>query len=171
MKIPARSSSCATRADASVTAACSEAIYSHGITYFVNALAIFGVLLMALAANLVVLRWPRVNLRLTYGMPFASLALAYLFLLESLAGLEPLLRAMASIILLSLPLFFAGLIFSESLRRAGDAAGPLASNLSGPVAGSVLEYASLWWGIKSLYIIATIIYAGALAVFLRHRRN
>jgi hypothetical protein len=65
-------------------------------------------------------------------------------------------------VLLSLPLFFAGLIFSESLRQAGEAAGPLASNLSGSVVGGILEYGSLWWGIKSLYVIAAVVYAGAL---------
>jgi hypothetical protein len=62
---------------------------------------------------------------------------------------------------LSLPLFFAGLIFSESLRRAGETARPLASNLSGSFAGGVLEYGSMIWGIKSLYVIAAIVYAGA----------
>jgi hypothetical protein len=69
---------------------------------------------------------------------------------------------MASMTLLSLPLLFAGLIFSESLRRAGETARPLASNLSGSVVGGMLEYGSLWWGIKSLYVIAAVVYAGAL---------
>jgi hypothetical protein len=62
---------------------------------------------------------------------------------------------------LSLPMFFAGLIFSESLRRAGETARPLASNLSGSFAGGVLEYGSLLWGVKSMYLIAMVVYAGA----------
>jgi hypothetical protein len=95
-------------------------------------------------------------------MLFASLALTYLLPLDVFVGLPPVVRAVVSMIVLSLPLFFAGLIFGESLRRAGETAGPLASNLSGSVAGGVLEYGSLWWGIKSLYVIAAVVYFGAL---------
>jgi len=132
-----------------------------GTTWLVNALAISGVLLMALAANLIVLWKSHLNLGLVYAFLFASLALTYFFPLHLLTGLLPVVRALTSMILLSLPLFFAGLIFSESLRRAGETAGPLASNLSGSVAGGILEYGSLWWGVKSLYVIAAITYAGA----------
>jgi hypothetical protein len=46
----------------------------------------------------------------------------------------------------------------------------LASNLTGSVAGGVLEYGSLMWGIKSLYVIAAVVYLGAwLATRLRRR--
>lgn len=133
-----------------------------GTTWFVNVLAISGVLLMALGANLLVLSRPRINLRLIYALLFASLILTYLFPLDLLIGFSLAVRALGSIILLSLPLFFAGLIFGESLRRAGETARPMASNLSGSVAGGVLEYGSLLWGIKSLYVIAAVVYAGAL---------
>ena len=133
-----------------------------GTTWLVNSLAISGVLMMALAANVIVLRAPRLDLRLIYVLLFASLALTFFFPLNLLVGLAPTLRAMASMTLLSLPLLFAGLIFSESLRRAGETARPLASNLSGSVVGGMLEYGSLWWGIKSLYVIAAVVYAGAL---------
>jgi hypothetical protein len=133
-----------------------------GTTWLVNALAISGVLLMVLAANVIVLMRPRLRLPPIYALLFASLALTYLLPLDVFVGLPPVLRAVASMIVLSLPLFFAGLIFGESLRRAGETAGPLASNLSGSVAGGVLEYGSLWWGIKSLYVIAAVVYFGAL---------
>jgi hypothetical protein len=142
-----------------------------GSTWLVNALAISGVLLMALAANLLVLWRPHVNLRLAYVLLFASLGLAYFVPLEWLAGFAPFMRALLSVALLSLPLFFAGLIFSESLRRAGETAKPLASNLSGSVAGGMLEYGSIGWGIKSLYVIAFVTYAGALLAFLLQRKR
>jgi Flp pilus assembly pilin Flp len=58
-------------------------------------------------------------------------------------------------------LFFAGVIFSEALRRAKETAQPLASNLSGAVVGGMLEYGSILWGIKSLYLIAAVVYIGA----------
>lgn len=142
-----------------------------GTTWLVNVFAVSGVLLMALGANLVVLWRPRINLWLAYTLLFASLALAYVFPLDWLTGFAPVVRALMSVILLSLPLFFAGLIFGESLRLAGETTRPLASNLSGSVAGGILEYGSLLWGIKSLYVIATVVYAGALLAFLVQKRR
>lgn len=141
-----------------------------GTTWLVNSLAISGVLLMALGANLVVLWRPHLNLRLIYVLLFASLALTYFLPLDLLIGLSPVIRAIASMTLLSLPLFFAGLIFSESLRRFGEPTAPMASNLSGSVAGGVLEYSSLVWGIKSLYVIGAAVYVGALLASRAQRK-
>jgi hypothetical protein len=151
--------------------AITELALLFGTTWLVNVLAVSGVLLMALGANLVVLkRRSPLNLRLVYALLFAGLGLNYFFPLELLLGLAPAVRALTSMVLLSLPLFFSGLIFSESLRRAREAARPLASNLSGSVAGGVLEYGALLWGIKSLYVIAALLYGGALLAFLRGRK-
>jgi len=132
-----------------------------GTTWIVNALAISGVLLMALAANIIVLWRAKINLNLSYILLFSSLAISYFFPLDILIGTNPIIRVLASTLLLSLPIFFAGLIFSESLRQAGETGRPLASNLSGSVAGGVLEYGSILWGIKSLYVVAAIVYLGA----------
>jgi spermidine synthase len=132
-----------------------------GTTWLVNALAISGVLIMVLAANLLVLRSSRINLRWTYALLLVCLLALFFFPLELLVGLPIAIRTIGSVLLLSLPLFFSGLIFSESLRRAGETARPLASNLSGTMAGGMLEYGSLMWGIKSLYLIAIVVYLGA----------
>jgi len=142
-----------------------------GTTWLVNALAISGVLLMALLANLLTLQVPRIRLGLVYSLLFLSLAASYLIPLEWFITLAPALRAIVGTIFLSLPMFFAGLIFSESLRRAGETARPLASNLSGSFAGGVLEYGSLLWGVKSLYLIAIVVYAGAWLVAMTRKRQ
>jgi SAM-dependent methyltransferase len=136
-----------------------------GTTWLVNTFAISGVLLMALAANFVVLRRPRLRLQPLYVQLFLSLALNYFFPLDLLNNYSVLARAVGGMALLSLPLFFAGLIFSESLRRSGDTASALGSNLSGSVAGGILEYGSLYWGIKSLYILAALVYLAAWIAF------
>lgn len=125
---------------------------------------------MVLAANLVVLRSSRINLRWAYALLLACLLVLYFFPLDLLVGLPLLVRTIGSVVLFSLPLFLSGLIFSESLRRAGETAGPLASNLSGTMAGGLLEYGSLMWGIKSLYLIAMVVYLGAFLVS-RGKRN
>jgi hypothetical protein len=141
-----------------------------GSTWFVNVLAISGVLMMALLASLIVAKAQRVNIRAMYLLLFASLAVNFLAPPDLLIGLSVGARAIASMVLLSAPLFFAGLIFSESLRRAGETSRSLASNLTGSVAGGVLEYGAILWGIKSLYLLAGAIYAAALAAFLVKRK-
>ncbi len=142
-----------------------------GTTWLVNALAISGVLLMILGANLIVLWRKAINLKVIYTLMFASLGLIYFFPLETLNQLAPLPRAASSVFLLSLPLFFSGMIFSELLRRAGETARPLASNLTGSVFGGVLEYTSIWWGVHSLYITALFVYALAFLVYLWQLRG
>jgi SAM-dependent methyltransferase len=141
-----------------------------GTTWLVNALAISGVLIMILFANLFVLWRKQLNLWVTYIFLFLSLALIYFIPLDVFSELDSLIRAVLSTVYLSFPLFFAGIIFAESLRRAGNTSRPLASNLSGTMVGGVLEYGSLWFGIKSLYIIAGVLYLGAMLTLL-FRKN
>jgi hypothetical protein len=138
-----------------------------GTTWLVNALAISGILIMILFANLLVLKTKRINIRLSYFFLFISMALVYIFPLEILNQLAPLLRTISSVSLLSVPLFFSGLIFAESLRRREKASGAFASNLSGSVAGGILEYSSIWWGVQNLYIIGAVIYILAFFAYLR----
>ncbi|OGO07312.1 MAG: hypothetical protein A2Y61_08260 [Chloroflexi bacterium RBG_13_60_13] len=141
-----------------------------GTTWFVNVLAISGVLVMALGANLIILRLRRVNLQAMYILLFASLTLAYIVPADLLVGLPFVARVLGGSALLSLPLLFAGLVFSESLRRTGDAVRPLASNLSGSVVGGALEYGSMITGVKSLYIVAAVVYLGAWVAARVQRR-
>ena len=129
-----------------------------GTTWLVNAIAISGVLLMILFANLVVLRTRKISLPIAFGLLILCIVAIYFFPIQSLNQLNFLPRLLAGGGLLSLPLFFSGLIFAESLRRKGETARPLASNLSGAMFGGMLEYGSLAWGIKSLYLMAIGLY-------------
>ena len=148
--------------------AITELALLFGTTWFVNSLAISGVLVMALLANLFVLTRKQINLTWVYICLFAAIALGYFVPLSTFAALPEALKAILSTALLTSPLLFSGIIFSESLRRAGETAGPLASNFSGSAAGGLLEYSSSLWGIKSMYIIAAVVY---LAAFLTSRRS
>ena len=140
-----------------------------GTTWFVNSLAISGVLAMALFANLYVLKTKGLNLSWIYFLLFASLVFGYFFPLARLAGYHPLVKGIIGTTVLCVPLFFAGMIFSESLRRYGETSRPIASNFSGSAVGGILEYGSIWWGIKSLYLVAIILYIGAMVAAIRQR--
>jgi len=70
---------------------------------------------------------------------------------------------------LCLPVFFAGIIFVSSFARAGFRGSALGSNLFGALVGGLLESASLWFGLKSLAIIAALLYVGSAAFLSRIR--
>jgi hypothetical protein len=63
--------------------------------------------------------------------------------------------------LATLPLFFSGLAFSSELRRQADPAPVLSANLLGAVVGGLLEYNSMYLGIRALALIALVLYGGA----------
>ena len=78
-------------------------------------------------------------------------------------------RAVVSTLALCTPVFFAGIIFVSSFARAGFRGSALGANLFGSLIGGLLESASLWFGLKSLTIIAALLYLGS-AVFLSRIR-
>ncbi|MBL4889696.1 MAG: hypothetical protein JKX97_06720 [Candidatus Lindowbacteria bacterium] len=65
-------------------------------------------------------------------------------------------------IVLTLPLFFSGFAFSSELSRNESVSSALSSNLFGTMLGGYLEYNSLYFGFRFLYILALITYAFAL---------
>jgi hypothetical protein len=63
------------------------------------------------------------------------------------------------------PVFFAGMIFISSFERASFRGSALGSNLFGSLLGGLLESLSMWFGLKSLTVLAALLYL-ASAVFL-----
>ena len=73
-------------------------------------------------------------------------------------------------VVLTLPLFFAGLIFSSGLERAEDIGSVLSANILGAMLGGFLEYNSMYWGFSSLYPLGLTLYALALVCTERARK-
>jgi hypothetical protein len=86
-----------------------------------------------------------------------------------LAGMDPWVRMLLGTAILSLPFFFSGLVFSTSFKATASPAVAYGSNLLGAVAGGLLEQGSLAHGIRSLSLLALVIYA--LAYLLLQRRR
>jgi hypothetical protein len=74
-------------------------------------------------------------------------------------------------LLVALPVLFASLIFSTLLAQRMDPAGALAYNLLGAIFGGALEYSSLAVGIKALYLLAALVYGGALLMSMRRTQH
>ncbi len=141
-----------------------------GTTWVVNSIVVSGLLCLIVAANLVYQKFPKIPLIWAYAGLFASLTVSFATPLEQLFFDSFMARAAASIIVLCLPVFFAGIIFVSSFAKANFNGSALGSNLFGSLVGGLLESLSLWVGLKSLIVLATIIYAGsAIALLLPAR--
>lgn len=137
-----------------------------GTTWMVNAVVVSGLLCLIVGANLVYSALPRIPLAVAYAGLFVSLAVMFALPMEKLFYESWTLRALVATLALCMPVFFAGIIFISSFARVGFRGSALGSNLFGALLGGLLESSSLWFGLKSLTILAAILYL-ASALFLR----
>src|SRR5262249_22253828 len=68
--------------------------------------------------------------------------------------------------LVALPLFFSGFAFSSELRLQANLPAALSANLLGAMLGGFLEYNSLYFGFRALYVFALVLYGLALGATL-----
>jgi spermidine synthase len=137
-----------------------------GTTWVVNAIVVSGLLCLIVAANLFYGAMPRIPLWIPYAGLFLTLAVMFAVPVEKLFFASWLLRAVVATLVLCIPVFFAGIIFVSSFARAGFRGSALGSNLFGSLLGGLLESFSLWFGLRSLAILAAALYLLS-AVFLR----
>ncbi len=132
-----------------------------GTTWVVNSIIIAGLLLLIVAANAVVKLKPTFPAGVAYIGVFISLAASYWVPLQKFLVSSFWIKISASIFFLCLPVFFAGVIFIRSFATAGFRVEALGSNLFGAMVGGILESASMLTGIRSLVIIAGLLYAAS----------
>jgi hypothetical protein len=135
---------------------------AFGNTWQVVGIVIVGILAMAYLANAAALR-----------LGVSNPAPAFVALIASLLGglavshhgaFPPTLPGrIATLAVLTCPIFFAGMAFSALLARARDVPGAMAMNLLGALLGGLLEYNSMYFGFRFLYWLAIGLYALALA--------
>jgi spermidine synthase len=142
-----------------------------GTTWVVNSIVISGLLCLIVAANLVYQRFPRVPLQWAYTGLFLSLLVSFLVPLEKLFFESFVIRVGVSTIVLCLPVFFAGIVFVSSFAKAQFRGSALGSNLFGSLAGGLLESLSLWFGLKSLIVLAAVIYGGSAVTLIWRNPN
>ena len=138
-----------------------------GTTWIVNSIVISGLLLLIVAANFLVQFVPRFPVGIAYVWIFLTLFVSYAVPLEKLFFAAMWARVLTAMIVLCLPVFFAGIIFVRSFAREGFRGEALGSNLMGSMVGGILESASLWTGIRFLLVLAALLYLAswiALAV-------
>ncbi len=137
-----------------------------GSTWIVNALVIASFLLMGLLANSLVMFIP-ISKRLAYCALFILLAASMLFPYSLLDALPRVATAFAAGVLVGLPVFFSGLVFSRSFRDVAHPAQGLGINLLGAVVGGALENFVMIGGTLMLGVLAIALYAISAALLAK----
>ena len=129
-----------------------------GSTWVVSSIVISAILVMILFANYYVNSFKTKRIEFYYSLLFLSLIFNYLFPVNSFVFLGFLPKLTLSSFFVSIPLLFAGIIFAKSFRNTKNIPTAFGSNLIGAIVGGIFEYASLAYGLKSLYIVAILMY-------------
>jgi len=126
---------------------------TFGNTWQVIGIVIAGILTMAFLGNCAV-QWLDIRRPLApYLFLFAALAVGWYLAWSGGFASTPLGRLETSIVL-TLPLLFSGIVFSTLLSSKGQISGMIAMNLLGAICGGLLEYNSMYFGFRFLYLIA-----------------
>jgi hypothetical protein len=151
------------------TKAITELGLTFGSTWEVIAVVIAGVLLMAFLANAVVQKFGIRRPQLAFILLLASLAAGWLVMgaggFASTVG-----GRVATVLLLTCPMFFSGIVFSTLLGARGSVSAVMSANLLGAMCGGLLEYNSMYFGFRFLYLVAMGFYGLALAHWALSRR-
>ena len=135
-----------------------------GTTWVVNSIVIAGLLLLIVAANyLVEYKWD-FHVSWAYAGIFVSMLASYLVPLEKFLYFSFTSKMLMATVVLCLPVFFAGIVFVRSFARESFPAGALGANLFGGLVGGLLESLSLWTGIRSMVIVAGLLYLASWIV-------
>jgi spermidine synthase len=141
-----------------------------GATWWVNCVALSALLLVLVLANLWVHRRGVHRLGPLYAALLACLMGIYLFPWQQL-----LFGTRTVGILLAgaycLPVFFAGVIFTESFRRCEGKSSSFGSNIVGAVAGGLAQNVSFIVGLKALLLLAALFYSLSGICGLLERRK
>jgi spermidine synthase len=129
-----------------------------GTTWLVNSIVIAGLLALIVASNFLVQYLPKIPVGIGYVCILCTIAAGYFIPLDRLFFHSIWVKALAATAVLCLPVFFAGIVFIRSFAAEGFRSEALGSNLLGALTGGMLESLSMWTGIRSLLIIAAVLY-------------
>jgi len=138
-----------------------------GTTWVVNSIVIAVLLLLIVAANGVAAKFPNIRPGVAYAAILIAIAINYALPYEAIFFRSFLLRATLATLILTLPVFFAGIVFIRRFAASGFSAAAIGSNLLGSLGGGLAESLSLWLGLKSLLVVAALLYASAWVVSRR----
>jgi hypothetical protein len=134
-----------------------------GSTWVVNTVAIVAFLVMAISANALMMYMSPSRIGV-YVLLFAALLLGIIFPAGLLLGLSPIIKLLTAGLIVALPVFFSGMLFSLAFRDTADPSTSLGINLLGALVGGFSENMVMLGGTSLLGILAIAFYAFSFAV-------
>ena len=131
-----------------------------GTTWLVNSIALTGILTVLLLSNLYIKVRPPENLSSYYICLCVSLVGIYAIPWTRIPGPGMLIGTLMCIAY-CVPVFFAGIIFTESFRRRAGRSDAFGANMLGAVAGGLTQNLAFIVGMKALLLIAVLVYGVA----------
>jgi hypothetical protein len=151
------------------TKSISDTTLFFGATWFVTLVVVLGVLLMVIAANLLAERLRAFSFWM-YAPLFAALLLLLAVPRESVLGLGYGERLLWTLLVVPLPVFFAGIVFSTTFRESAAPSAVFGANLIGAMLGGFCEYLSMVIGSHRLSLLVAAAYLGSLLAMLAARK-
>ncbi len=146
----------------------SKASVVLGNTWQTNAAIVSGVLVMALLANYIVYRFPRLRSNVAY-IALISICVALYFVdLAQFAFLPYVARVVVVGCLTTLPMLFSGIIFTRSFASTSRKDEALGANIIGSLVGALLQSVTFVVGIKALLLIVAGLYGLSWLAMPRH---
>ncbi|HVT90473.1 MAG TPA: hypothetical protein VHD56_16585 [Tepidisphaeraceae bacterium] len=141
-----------------------------GTTWVVSLIVISGTLLMVLLANALAMRMHRELTGWAYLPVFGAVILLAFMPRSLILGLPMAGRLAWALLVVPLPIFFAGLIFSTTFRRAANPSLCFGANLVGATIGGFCEYLGMWIGTNALsYFILAAYLASSVCLYFKPR--
>jgi len=140
----------------------------YGSTWFVVSIVISFILIMAYFANLMIIKNFKIKISIIYFFILISLLIGYYVTYLDLSNLPSSFLKFIVPTVLTIPIFFSGLAFSKQLSMEKSVSIALSSNILGAIFGGLLEYNSMYFGFRSLYLLGFAMY---LLAFLFTKKN
>jgi hypothetical protein len=151
------------------TKSISDSTLFFGTTWFVTLVVVTGVLLMVIGANLVAERLRAFSFWM-YAPLFALLALLLIVPREHVLEYGFTGRLLWTLLVVPLPVFFAGIIFSTTFRDTVQPSAAFGANLLGAMVGGFCEYLGMAIGNHRLSLLVIVAYLGSLFILATSRR-
>jgi hypothetical protein len=151
------------------TKSISDSTLFFGATWFVTMVVVAGVLLMVIGANLLAERLRTFSFWM-YAPLFATLALLIMVPRERVLEYAFAGRLLWTLLVVPLPVFFAGIIFSTTFRDTASPSAAFGANLVGAMLGGFCEYLAMAVGSHRLSMLVIVAYLGSMLVLLSARR-
>jgi len=133
----------------------------YGGTWIVISVIILVILFMAFLANLFIVKKVKLNEIQIYTLLVLSIIFSYFSADLKIENYSLALALILNPLILTLPVFFSGLAFSTELKKIKSSSIALSSNILGALFGGLVEYNSMYFGFKFLYLLAILIYISA----------